>query len=209
MSLSPDSETFSTPPMTPTIFSLPEEQPPRATLSRRSSRPSSLCIQHSSGEWTPDIVLDQPSEPLSKLSNGLTMPALGSAPSTDYAPKSPRKESQPHAPVQHRLSKQPMKSPCFVHSLLDKGASFQDWLQQSRAGTPIGVSQSLGNCVAEQFQLKQPPGLPMPQPELVQESPSSSQEDEDDEGLLGTGSLTRQLAKTAVGVREMSKQLGV
>ncbi|KAF8518745.1 ATP-NAD kinase-like domain-containing protein [Gautieria morchelliformis] len=63
--------------------------------------------------------------------------------------------------------------------------------------------------MGDQIQLKQPPMLPMPQPAPAQESPPSSLDDEDEGNTLeGTGSLTRQLAETAVGVREMSKQLG-
>ena len=228
------------------MFTLPVEQVPRGTLSRRSSgRPSSLQIQYSSGEWTPDLVLDSsPSQPLINdplmsiidhvgsddllkaptnksppeegcvsddyLSQPLnTNPLMFSVGSGDL-PKNPTSDLSPeesHISRQLRSLKQPLKSPCFVHSLLDKGVSFQDWLYHTRIYNSIGVPRSLGNAVGEQFHLKRPHTLPTPQP--VQESPPSSLDDEEDDDPEGTGSLTRQLAETAVGVREMSKQLGM
>jgi NAD+ kinase len=101
-----------------------------------------------------------------------------------------------------------MHSPCFVHSHLDKGVSLADWLQtkqnQVNGGSDVGVSKSL------QMDEGQPP---KPQVFGVRYPESTSS----DSSVLGTvvddeedygGSLTRQLAQTAVGVREMSKQLG-
>ncbi|KDN46418.1 hypothetical protein RSAG8_04362, partial [Rhizoctonia solani AG-8 WAC10335] len=75
-----------------------------------------------------------------------------------------------------------LKSPCFVHSLLDKGASLSDWLKH------------------------QPPQSPHPMPSPPVSGSSSELDYEDEEEY--SSSLTRQLAETAVGVREMSKQLG-
>ncbi|CAE6412560.1 unnamed protein product [Rhizoctonia solani] len=77
-----------------------------------------------------------------------------------------------------------LKSPCFVHSLLDKGVSLGDWLKQN--------------------QNQQQP-QPMPSPPVSGSSSELDYEDDEDEY---SSSLTRQLAETAVGVREMSKQLG-
>ena len=122
--------------------------------------------------------------------------------------KSPLRDT--HTSAQVRSLKQSLNSPCFVHSLLDKGASFQDWLYHTGTSGSIGVSRSLGSIMGDQIHLKQPPTLPMPQPAPVHESPPSSLDDEGEgDDLEGTGSLTRQLAETAVGVREMSKQLGM
>jgi NAD+ kinase len=91
-----------------------------------------------------------------------------------------------------------IKSPCFVHSHLDKGASLQDWLhakEKEVLGADVGVAKSL------QQHNQQPVELPCPEGGIH----ALSGNDEDDQ--YG-GSLTKQLAETAVGVREMSKQLG-
>jgi NAD+ kinase len=87
----------------------------------------------------------------------------------------------------------PNKSPCFVHSHLDKGASLQDWLHAKESevlGTDVGVARSL--------QAVSPPV------EFPCRDGATHVLSEDDD----PNSLTRQLAETAVGVREMSKQLG-
>jgi NAD+ kinase len=188
------------------MFSRPEEQVPR----RLSGRPSSLQIQHSSGEWTPDLVLD---DSLSQSLSDGTMSVPDSVASSDVYAKVPVDMAPPkdiHVSTQIRPQKQPLNSPCFVHSMLNKGA-FQDWLYQTGYSSgPVGVSPSLSGPMGEQIQLKQPPALPMPQPAPAQESPPSSVDDEGEgDDLEGTGSLTRQLAETAAGVREMSKQLGM
>ncbi|CAE6405046.1 unnamed protein product [Rhizoctonia solani] len=73
-----------------------------------------------------------------------------------------------------------LKSPCFVHSLLDKGASLSDWLKQHPPQSPH----------------------PMPSPPVSGSSSELDYEDDEDEY---SSSLTRQLAETAVGVREMSR----
>lgn len=97
-----------------------------------------------------------------------------------------------------------MDSPCFVHSHLDKGASLTDWLRNKQhtliGDSDVGVAKSLQqrHGGAPQQQTYSPSTL----------SPASSlvESDEDEDGF--GGSLTKQLAETAVGVREMSKQLG-
>jgi NAD+ kinase len=84
----------------------------------------------------------------------------------------------------------PVTSPCFVHSHLDKGAQLTDWLnnKQSFVGSGgVGVAKSLHFS----------PGT----------STFDSSNDSGDEDEF-VGSLTKRLAETAVGVREMSKQLG-
>jgi NAD+ kinase len=113
-------------------------------------------------------------------------------------------------------SHNPTMSPCFVHSNLDKGASFTEWLQTSN-GFPsrIDIAPILKPMAAEWPQA--PPRryrtldngqvIPIPyEDDKVENVVDASDYDiEDDEG---SASLTKQLADTAVGVREMSKQLG-
>ena len=135
-----------------------------------------------------------------------------------------------HHPDSQSSYQPPLKSPCFVHSNLDKGASFADWLNTKQGMTPplgdVGVAHSLegakpvfsqpGSSQSLQQQLRQrvQPHAhhQLPQNEIglsyQSHSPGSSLSSEFDDDDDGAGSLTRQLAETAVGVREMSKQLG-
>ena len=119
-------------------------------------------------------------------------------------------------PRSHTHSHTPMTSPCFVHSNLNKGASFSEWLQTSN-GFPsrIDIAPILKPMAAEWPQA--PPhryrtldnGLVIPIPyedDKVENVFDASEYDYDDDE--GSASLTKQLADTAVGVREMSKQLG-
>lgn len=112
---------------------------------------------------------------------------------------------QNHGPAQDT----PMKSPCFVHSYLDKGASLADWLKgkQQNVLRDVGVAKTLDTARHEGVS---PHTMPVHDSASNSHSGSSVgspldgyHEDED-----GAASLTRQLAETAVGVREMSKQLG-
>jgi len=103
-----------------------------------------------------------------------------------------------------------------VHSNLDKGASFSEWLKTSN-GFPsrIDIAPILKPITAEWPQA--PPRryrtldngqvIPIPYDDDKVENvfDASDYDIEDDEG---SASLTKQLADTAVGVREMSKQLG-
>ncbi|KAG8760486.1 hypothetical protein FRC11_000332 [Ceratobasidium sp. 423] len=142
--MTPETETFSTPPTTP--------MPPPTT----TRRPSQLQFT-SESELHAEIQLE--------LDEDHNTPHLKSSP----LPKA----------LQGAL-----KSPCFVHSLLDKGVSLGDWLKQNQG--------------------QQQP-QPMPSPPVSGSSSEPDYEDDEDEY---SSSLTRQLAETAVGVREMSKQLG-
>lgn len=98
-----------------------------------------------------------------------------------------------------------------MHSHLDKGASLADWMrikQHQSSNADVGVSQSLQQGNDQHKPLPRPNGhvFGVQYPESA--TPDSGTEViEDDEDEYG-GSLTRQLAETAVGVREMSKQLG-
>jgi NAD+ kinase len=129
--------------------------------------------------------------------------------SQESAASAPMLRSHPH-------SHSPMTSPCFVHSNLDKGASFSEWLKTSN-GFParVDVAPILRPKAADWPQA--PPRhyrkldngqvIPIPyEDDKVENVFDASEYDyEDDEG---SASLTKQLAETAVGVREMSKQLG-
>ncbi|KAG6866613.1 hypothetical protein C0991_000723 [Blastosporella zonata] len=106
----------------------------------------------------------------------------------------------PLPPAQPRPISQyakPSDSPCFVHSHLDKGASLTEWLRNKQHALAVkgdvGVARSLQSPVG--------PLSPMA-PSVM----SATFESDDEEGF--GESLTKQLAETAVGVREMSKQLG-
>ena len=171
------------------------------------------------------------------------------------------KAASPHHPhshldQRHQLSQsqsqpaynQQPKSPCFVHSYLDKGASLTDWLRQRgsdmlrsdvNAHGPggIGVAKGLQHNPNDaspstaknptfqhtqhghnHFKTPFAPAVPtpfnhqrLPSNEMgfsYQSSPSSSSPSDFDDEESNAGNLTRQLAETAVGVREMSKQLG-
>ena len=83
----------------------------------------------------------------------------------------------------------PHNSPCFVHSHLDKGTLLADWLRNKHHladSGEVGVAKSLQR--------------------LTSPNRTDFYDSNDEEEFVG--SLTKQLADTAVGVREMSKQLG-
>lgn len=118
-----------------------------------------------------------------------------------------------------------------MHSHLDKGASFSDWLKQGNGPSPpdVGVAPSLqsqspsgGSSSGSSGGQPQPNRhrryrkldngkiLPLPYNEQPMSDYAVDNEiDFEEEYEEDGGSLTRQLAETAVGVREMSKQLGM
>ncbi len=182
--MSPDADIFSTPPTSP-FDSI------RPSLSRKSSRPSSLRLDSTRTEWPNNIVLETSGAAI--LTGNETM-----TPTSATAPHS-RMESQP-IPGSNGIFRQPLQSPCFVHSHLDKGASLTEWLRNKQTALipEVGVAQSLQrNGINGSDHQISPPSS-------ASSSVISSSNDEDDYGA----SLTKQLAETAVGVREMSKQLG-
>lgn len=203
--LSPDTDTFSTPPTTP----VPSMDQIRPSLSRRSSRPSSLHINQA--EWTSDIVLEENSPKVSKKQHAaLSPPDLAhdraiTAPQIELPTiRSPPQDSrEPPRPI--RDHHKPMDSPCFVHSHLDKGASLTDWLRNKQHALvgdhDVGVAKSLHDTHG--ILLNQPLNTYGPL-----SPPASTVVESDDEDGVEFGSLTKQLAETAAGVREMSKQLG-
>lgn len=251
VSYSPDIDVFTTPPTTPMTSEPPNESIIRPSLSRSISRPSSLNISNTTGDFKPDILLESqspPSVPSHKSSAPATTPRFVlTAESENGQPKPPSDSSDhnsrptnttttdsstdstlknraisqepstsPSMPRSHTHSHSPTMSPCFVHSNLDKGASFSEWLKTSN-GFPsrIDIAPILRPMAAEWPQA--PPRryrtldngqvIPIPYEDDKVENvvDASDYEYEDDEG---SASLTKQLADTAVGVREMSKQLG-
>ncbi|KAJ4468270.1 hypothetical protein J3R30DRAFT_1692981 [Lentinula aciculospora] len=210
MSRSPDFETFSTPPTTPG-FPAFQDTSIRPSLSRKVSRPSSLQLAQQG--WNPDIVVEESSPVLiRKAENGQPIPSSiymsrdqTATPTSSVSSRVP--STLPTAPsfsssTMHSANghtHRPLDSPCFVHSQLDKNASLSDWLRDKQNGifnngqTDVGVSKSLQNSSPTSTSDISSTG-----------SLISSIDDEDEFG----GNLTRQLAETAVGVREMSKQLG-
>lgn len=179
---SPDEETFSTPPTTPMpLFSALSDHHTGSTIGSSSStkrgsfKPTNLQLDPSrtiAGKFQPNILLEH-SNPSVRL------PFVHSVPDI--------REQSVHRPDGMPTAESSLKSPCFVHSQLEKGATLTDWLKQGHASSPLGVSKSLGSP-------------------LLHGSSSPVNEDEEDEAYRN--SLTRQLAETAVGVREMSKALG-
>ncbi|KAJ4494020.1 hypothetical protein C8J55DRAFT_417520 [Lentinula edodes] len=207
MSLSPEIETFSTPPTTPGFAF--QDASIRPSLSRKGSRPSSLQLAHQG--WNPDIVVEESSPVLTrKPENGqsitssmsrdqtATPTSTTSTRASSTLPSIPSSSSSTtHLANGH--THRPLDSPCFVHSQLDKGASLSDWLRNKQNGilnngsSDVGVSKSLQDS--------------SPTSTSGMSSASSLMSSIDDEDEFG-GNLTKQLAETAVGVREMSKQLG-
>ena len=244
-----NTETFSTPPSTPTgadhnILDHP-------SLSRRnSSRPSQLRIHQGPADWATDIVLvdSQTSpEPMATkvptpataipphlhdahvhgspthtsvvhalpASNGayghhpaVVSSPLAPAPSMTHPPTPHSAVAQPTTKSPHPLpplprQASPMRSPCFVHSKL-QGPSFQEWLREK-------------HIKAQEARLEGPNGAGPLHPLAIPYTDGTLSDvaglaryhvHEEDEDEQTAGSLTKQLAETAVGVREMSKQLG-
>ncbi|KAG6378114.1 hypothetical protein JVT61DRAFT_13799 [Boletus reticuloceps] len=231
--LEDDLEIFYTPPTSPTVSRansyyavdhaadtgfLPTEGFIRPSLSRRGSRPSvmSLPSLQTNFTWNHDSVVEQRS-PVKSIGNKAILGTVTKSPTiadiiqtgTDNSATPVSISSSPSSfnsiPSSMDL---PSRSPCFVHSHLDKGASLQDWLRAKEGevlGTDVGVARSLqpqrprshrGNEAA-------PSPLEFPCRDSANHMLSGSEDDDPH-----SGSLTKQLAETAVGVREMSKQLG-
>lgn len=245
--LSPDVETFSTPPSTP----IHAESEIRPSLSRRSSRPSSLRLQQNAAEWKPHVIVEesngQPSPDLPQTNgasrSGVKNPTPSTATQNGFASANglngihsasgiansiahtngdqglnavgvgiPLSSPMPLAPMsepppvtspgptnlQPRTPRsQAMASPCFLHSRL-QDPSMNRWSDQNE---PVVQDARVGR--AAKPMLEYPNGSATP-------NGGSNVEGygfwHDEDG--SAGSVTKQLAETAVGVREMSKQLG-
>lgn len=214
--LSPDADdTFSTPPTSPMpdpiVSTASAPPPPPPPLVRKPSRlgtvsrPSSLVLDRNSNYQ--DIVVDSSASPAAPKTNGGTVPVIiPTAVSSSTSASMPIASSTGSrtAAVMNGHSDEPARSPCFVHSHLDQGASLTDWLRnkQNTLLGEVGVAPSLQRNGREPHS-----GL-----STADSSPTSAggsvftSNEEDDE--CNGGSLTKQLAETAVSVREMSKQLG-
>lgn len=188
-----DQDHFSTPPSTPFPHPDPKIAP---SLSRRTSRPTSLHLGNSSNsEWNPDVVLDEASpEARKSFANRALGPSEVHRDSTSTPTTSVPSTTVQHLQRQH-AREQPMLSPCFVHSHLDKGVSLTDWLRTRQNNLNDGVSSG-SSLSSAGYSLSS------------SSSGTGSTVDSPDEDEDFSSSLTKQLAETAVGVREMSKQLG-
>jgi NAD+ kinase len=172
---SPESEVFSTPPTSP----MPIQVSSSGTgVGSRGGRPARLVLDPAktkSDSFQPAIVLEGPS-----LAHSTSIPDI-------------REQTVVRTHSATAMNESALKSPCFVHSQLEKGASLVDWLKHTDIKGDINVAKSLGS----------------PHHATTASPPDSwpvTGEDEEDENF--SRSLTRQLAETAVSVREMSKALG-
>lgn len=196
--LSPNVEVFSTPPTSPNYID-PTARGPLPPLSRRNSRPSTLQIDHNSTEWKPDIELETTS-PL----NRKTMSAKPSHQNISH----PEAASKALPPPTWQPQMKSMKSPCFIHSHLDKAS---DWLRAKAMHGELGVAKSLQRRTDSNqlhYDIKPPTNGHSSRAfgnTAIPDSLLGGDIDDDDD--FGS-SLTKQLAETAVGVRELSKQLG-
>ncbi|KAH9083592.1 ATP-NAD kinase [Lactarius deliciosus] len=232
---SPDVDVFSTPPTTP-MSEYPSEPVILPSISRTASRPSNLHISQTAADFKPDILLDTQSPQTlssSKSSPQSAIPQPGNrhtpANSRDSGHDSnakipttadrsitnqtlePSPDSTAPLPRSHTYSQSPTMSPCFVHSNLDKGASFSEWLNTSDGFPRISIAPALQPTSAHKApsrryrKLDNGQVILMPYEDEEHEHVFDVSDYEDDDG---NGSLTKKLAETAVGVREMSKQLG-
>jgi hypothetical protein len=223
------------------------------------TKPTSTALTHlenpdlQSTGMTSNIVLDFTSSSL----DGATSPMNQKTPTPEYQPASSTSSNpttshisdsateQLQAPRHRRLAHvQSPASPCFVHKLLDQGASLRNFLELNHAPSPgynnsTHLSRSPNSDSGRGSSLHSEPLSDGPsdnnQMVMVGAGPGVgvarildphrlggsqydpthpygsatdsdlSPSDEEDEG----NSLTKQLAETAVGVRELSKQLGL
>ena len=194
---SPDNETFSTPPTTP---SMPEFRP---SLSRRTSRPSNLHIAHTSSDWTPNLVLDSQQSPEISSGGKARSATPTSTPSTllngtktngvsvtlEGPPAMSNTPTLTHRTVPNPSHTPPIASPCFLHSKL-QSESFMSWLNSTHPAQGHDLRSK------EDRQASYADGT-------VSDSYSdtlSPYADEDEREYAQ--SLTKQLAETAVTVRE-------
>lgn len=216
-----DPSMYSTPPSTPSVFRSMQQQgssqqPAQAALARRTSRPHMIHISKSQG---PQVQLAVDSPAATSLSAPAGRTHLNSPSTKPLGPSSAAMSSEDTGaatvvPDHHEPSPGALpKSPCFVHSLLDKGASLTDWLKSSNHGAGLHDDKSKNRDDAQRSVSRHGSstsytGSPSPSESSNSLGFQTSSPTEYDEEEDGAASLTRQLAATAVGVREMSKQLG-
>lgn len=216
-----DSEIYSTPPTSPSpeddlSLEMFPDNTIRPSLSRRNSRNRppiwpSLSPLQTDVAWNHDFAVERPSPAKSvhwlshqspKSCSGAILPITHlESPLSSPSSISTAGSSQP--PAMNINLQVPKRSPCFIHSHLDKVASLQDSLREKEKdvlGIDLGVAKSLQRTKLRE-QTLHASGLQYPE---GPDSAISGSEDEDNHGR----SLTRQLAETAMGVRELSRQLG-
>lgn len=213
---SPDTETFSTPPTTPGILpSVPFSSSRPVPLTVAPAAPAAASAATASmtdnsnnqrqqqqqhprrGTVRPHNLLIDPAKGAIKglIGNDIVLQRTPDGEPTILIPiahSNSIPDIQEQSVSRHLFQQHNMygalNSPCFVHSHLERGASLKDWLtQQQHANANVGVSKSIN---------------PQTLPPTV-----SEEEDEVDIELDHANSLTRQLAETAIGVREMNKAL--
>ncbi|KAI0371089.1 ATP-NAD kinase [Pilatotrama ljubarskyi] len=207
--LSPDNETFSTPPTTPSVPDL------RPSISRRvNSRPSNLHLSHNSADWTPNVVLDPQQSPeissagkphagtpTSTLVNGSkpndTSVTLEGPPLMSNTPTITHHSVPVPLQSQRRAPSPAIASPCFLHSKL-QGPSLMDWLSSFTGAKPQDLRER-----GREGPDAHPDGTVS---DSYSDTLSPYVDDDDDREYAP--SITKQLAATAVGVREVSKKLG-
>lgn len=210
----PENETFSTPPSSP-MPPLDRNVLDRPSLSRRSSRPSNLRIQQSAeDQWKPDIVVDsQPSPGMQQSTTsvargiaqaGLPTPPVNGTNGVNGKASALTPGAVPMSSKSPRgLSPSPLRSPCFVHSQL-QGPSFTEWLRTKH----INANDTGPDEPQPPLAMLQPGGGNAASESPIETNGYANGYAHHEEEEETAGSLTKQLAETAVGVREMSKQLG-
>lgn len=218
---SPDAETFTTPPTTPSVVPVVPVVPrtprtprthPLAAASTATAPTSDNFINDSQhqhqhrqdnsqlqrrGSARPHNLLIDPAKGAVQGLIGTDI-VLQRTPDGDATVLIPIAHSNSVPDIQEQLVSHPLmrqsnmygalNSPCFVHSHLERGASLKDWLtQQQHANANVGVSKTINSHTL-------PPTV-------------TEDEDDVDVELDRANSLTRQLAETAIGVREMNKAL--
>ncbi|KAG1844169.1 ATP-NAD kinase-like domain-containing protein [Suillus subalutaceus] len=192
--MSEEVETYSTPPTSPAdgrAYGMATENVIRPSLSRKNKQ------QSPSGAKAVAQRISPGDNPTTLVRRDFFVP-----PPSIESPRSISSSSLSCSPSSLLPMPMSAKSPCFVHSHLDKGASLQDWLEvhskdNEVLGSDVGVAKAL------QQHHRPPHHVELPCPD----GGSHAFSENDDSDTYG-GNLTRQLAETAVGVREMSKQLG-
>ena len=211
--------------MSPGQTSVPQQQSPSsaAVFSDSGEQQDSLIRQDS--QLTPvaqqrkllgetAVAVMRNVESLSSFASDPESGGSTTATATGHSINRQRQESRSSTGQNYSPNAQPMKSPCFVHSCLNGGVgqTLAEWAKGK--SNSVGVAKSLegaqplspSSIRARQHDLTIPHHHNFSNEPFYPSSPSNSpSEYEDDDGV---GSLTRQLAETAVSVREMSKQLG-
>ncbi|CDZ98185.1 atp-nad kinase [Phaffia rhodozyma] len=230
----PTTSNFSTPSRQIDLDDRPSESPSQSTVSSSSSStssphdkhtqkwaarnpalPSPLRNQHpnQSPQTTTDSSLSSSSSAASPALDSSAKPDQSSLGTTHSSARAAKPTSLPSSSVPYTAASSPLKSPCFVHEYLNQSATLSDFLQRPtpRSSENTKEKDSLKEHVQQglhrtksQIRLERGEAGEDATIALADDDEDGSEENERD----GVESLTKQLAETAVGVREMSKQLG-